>query len=101
VFAGAVKRRTRKSTIPQRQNCLTALKSFCSSKILPDLTHRTWLSNGVARTFMISFPKAEAPPAWLVEQFFNEMKRRVYKRGTYRNLATLKRWIRTDLKDPY
>jgi hypothetical protein len=33
-------------------------------------------------------------------QFFNEMKRRVYERGVPPNLATLKRRIRKDLRDP-
>lgn len=35
---------------------------------------------------------------WPVEQFFNELKRRVYARGMPSGLAQLKRWIRIECK---
>ena len=48
-------------------------------------------------------PKEEAPPAfveWVVEDFFGELKRRVYEPGAPPNLRAVKSRVRKACRDP-
>jgi hypothetical protein len=66
--------------------------------------HRSNLAQEWCRENLPSFmPKAETPPAfveWPVENFFNELKRRVYKLGRPTSLRILKSRVRKACRDP-
>ncbi len=56
------------------------------------------------RNIQSYMPKDETPPKffeWPVEQMFNVLQARVYKRGRAKDLEELKKWIRKDLKDEF
>ena len=72
-----------------------------------DLATSHWAKKSVKylNDHMQSFmPKDETPPKffeWPIEQLFNTLKARVYKRGRARDLKQLKKWIVKDLQDPF
>ncbi len=72
-----------------------------------DLAPPHWAKKSVKylEQFIPKFlPKDKTPTRfleWPVEQFFNALEARVYKRGKADDLKQLKRWIRKDLKDPF
>ncbi len=72
-----------------------------------DLAPSHWAKKSIAylKNHLQSFmPKDETPPRffeWPVEQLFNTLKARVYKRGRAKHLEQLKLWIVKDLKDPF
>lgn len=72
-----------------------------------DLATSHWakLSTTYLDEFIPSYiKKVDTPPRffeWPVEQFFNMLEARVYKKGKADNLNQLKKWIVKDLKDPF
>jgi transposase len=102
-IAASVKSRTKRTNDPTTTKLFQNPGRFLFQQDLAS-AHRSNLSQQWCRDNLHSFiPKQKTPPAfveWPVENFFSELKRRVYKLGRPTTLSILKRRVRRICRDP-
>lgn len=103
-MARAVSSRTKKTNDPTTTRLFADVKKWTFQQDLAR-PHIAKLSQDYLKAQVPSFWTPEQTPPklfeWPVEQFWNELDRRVYKRGRPKDLKQLKSWITKECKLPY
>lgn len=103
VIAGSVSSRKRKTNDPTTTRLFKRPNQFIFQQDLAS-AHRSNLAQKWCKENLPKFlPKGDTPPAfveWPVENFFSELKRRVYRLGRPTTLRILKSRVRKVCRDP-